>query len=144
MTIHKMHKNAVDAVAERIEELGLHIERQRPHAPFDLLVANGKRSPVHIKVYVGDGNFFKIQKKVLGLKQVILIYVWDFYEEPRFFVMLAKEAMKLVGPSAMRSQTWKTYGVYWWSAGTGLPKARREKMEGLYLERWKTLTDLAK
>ena len=143
MTIHKMHRNAVDAVAQRIEKLGLPIERQRAHATTDLIVASGSKKPIHIKVYAGDGNFFKIQKKVLELNRVVLIYVWDFYEEPRFFVMLAKEAMKLVGPSAMRSQTWKSYGAYWWSAGTGLPKARREKMEALYLERWATLKELA-
>ena len=88
--------------------------------------------PIQVKVKTSDG--FDVNRKYEQYPGLILAYVWNIHDTPRFFLMTYDEALSVLGERAQNTPSWRK-GSY----NTSRPsREMRQRVEGLE-DRWEWL-----
>ncbi len=146
MAPDKQQIELVGRAALETELIKRGFELARPHRDkgIDLLVFLDEPTkpfsalPIQMKAYTG--TTFGVQRKYERMKGLVLVYIWDILNKPRFFMMSYSEAARLVPKERKLTPSWNKpfpKGGWHW---TKAPKDVVKKIER-FEDRWDWLRD---
>lgn len=133
------HQHGIGLLEREFQARRIRYEHAREWGTRDFVIHGDGGSLIPVKLYCGDGVFFKYRSGLTDISNLVISYIWDVYESPKFFFINSKEALGILGKKPLNTVAWRRDGVYGWSSATGLPKERKKKMESLYADRWEWL-----
>jgi len=146
MIIDTQQKELIGRAALETELIKRGFEVARPHRDkgIDLLVFLGEPTkpfaalPIQMKAYTG--TTFGVWRKYEQMTGLILVYIWDILNQPRFFMMTYSEAAQLVPDERKLTPSWNKplpKGGWHWTKAPKYVVKQIERFE----DRWDWLRD---
>jgi len=115
---------------------GFNVARPAIDFGIDLIVfsahRNKKFKAIPIQIKVSTEAKFYLHKKYRKFKDLVLAYIWHIHKNPRIFLMTYDEALDVLGPQAVKSNSWAKGGHYFFPR---ISASRLKEIEK-YENRW--------
>ena len=103
-------------------------------------IENPRGNNVLVKLSISTGEHFGLRKRDVGVPELMHTLIWNVEIEPECFFMTTAEALEVLGPGPLKTNSWCKSNSYNWSSASGLPKLRRSMIVERFSNRWKWLS----